>query len=443
MILPWEWTASRTKYGAAAGRSASSRAAALRAIGVSARRFAADQRGNYVVLGALLMPVVAGSVGLGVDVGFWYQAKQHMQGASDAAAVSAAAAYAASPATDISQQATTVAGSYGFVSGSQGVTVTINHPPNSGSYTTNLNAFEVIIQQPQSQYFSAVWGSQNVVVTTRSVALADAGLACVFALDYTASGAITSQGTPTVSLNNCSLFSNSSATNSISVGGAASVTALSAGAVGDISGVITTTEGQTTGDSPLADPYASVSIPSFSGCDQTNYSTKHTVTLNPGVYCGGIALNAGADVTLNPGVYYLDQGSLSVNAQATLTGSGVTIVFTSSTGSNYATATINGGATVDLTPPTSGNFAGIVMYGDRNMPVGTTFKLNGGAAQTLIGATYLPKAAVMFAGGNDGTNGCSELLGDTVTFTGNSNFSVSCPSAPDVPIGSSSAKVVE
>jgi hypothetical protein len=77
------------------------------------------------------------------------------------------------------------------------------------------------------------------------------------------------------------------------------------------------------------------------------------------------------------------------------------------------------------------------------MPQGTIFKLNGGAAQVLTGATYLPKAAVKFAGGNDGANGCAQLIGDTVTFTGNSDFSVSCPNAPKVPIGSSSAKLVE
>jgi hypothetical protein len=73
---------------------------------------------------------------------------------------------------------------------------------------------------------------------------------------------------------------------------------------------------------------------------------------------------------LDPGIYYLDQGSFTVNGGATITGTGVTLVFTSSTGSNYATANINGGATVSLTAPTSGPLAGIAFYGDPNMPVG-------------------------------------------------------------------------
>jgi Flp pilus assembly protein TadG len=403
------------------------RLAALATAGVvksmrAARRLADDQRGNYAVLGALLMPVIVGTVGLGVDVGFWYQAKQHMQGASDAAAVSAASAYAANPSSNITQQAITIASSYGFTNGSQGATLTLNHPPNSGSYSTNVNAFEVIIQQPQNQYFSAIWGMQNVIVSTRSVALADPGLACVLALDTSAITGISASGTPSVSLNNCSLFSNSSGNSAISVGGAASVSALSAGAVGGISGTITTTEGQSTGDSPLADPFASVPTPSFSGCTYTNSGNiSSTVTLNPGVYCGGLKLTGG-DVTLQPGTYIFDLSTcstypcISADAQSTLTGSGVTLVFTSSGAyppSNKTIVKFAGGATIDLTPPTTGTYAGIVMYGDRNMTQGSGFSLTGGSSQVLTGATYLPKAAVSFAGGNNGSNGCAELVGDT------------------------------
>ena len=93
-------------------------------------------------------------------------------------------------------------------------------------------------------------------------------------------------------------------------------------------------------------------------------------------------MNAGANITLSPGVYYLDQGSLAVNGGATMSGTGVTLVFTSSTGSGYATANIDGGATLNLTAPSSGSTAGIVFFGDRNMPVGTSFTFEGGASQS-------------------------------------------------------------
>src|SRR3954470_9878045 len=129
-------------------------------------------------------------------------------------------------------------------------------------------------------------------------------------------------------------------------------------------------------------------------------------------------LNAGANVTLTEGIYYIDEGDLTVNGGATLTGKGVTIVFTSSTSKNWPTASINGGATINLTPPTEGPTAGVVMFGDRNSPVGTPFSFNGGASQYLGGAVYFPTGALTYAGGAGTSSSCTKLIADTITFTG-------------------------
>jgi hypothetical protein len=109
-------------------------------------------------------------------------------------------------------------------------------------------------------------------------------------------------------------------------------------------------------------------------------------------------LNAGANVTLTPGIYYLDGGDLTVNGGATLIGSGVILVFTSQNRSGYATASINGNATIDLTPPKFGTTAGIVMFGDRRMSTGTTFTFNGGATKYLGGAIIYPRRPLAFLG---------------------------------------------
>ena len=137
-------------------------------------------------------------------------------------------------------------------------------------------------------------------------------------------------------------------------------------------------------------------------------------------------LNAGANVTLASGIYYLDGGDLNVNGGATLTGSGVTLVFTSQNRSGFATASINGNATINLTPPKTGGTGGMVIFGDRRMPTGTAFTFNGGATQYLGGAIYLPKAAVSFSGGANASTNCTQLIGNTVTFTGNSGFALNC-----------------
>lgn len=400
--------------------------------------FLENRSGTILVAFALLLPILIGAVGLGTDVGTWFFTHQKMQGAADSAAISAVIA------TDHPTEADAVAASYGFVNGSGGVVVTVNTPPQSGSYTQSPNATEVIITEPKDPVFSALFLHKQVTIKARAVARLNGGQGCVLSLNKTASGGTTLQGSSPVNLNGCSLYDNSNNGTALTAGGSAQLTALSVNVVGGESGTsnITTTQGNYTGMAAAPDPYADASFGSFSGCDQTNFTAKNTVTINPGVYCNGIKLNAGAVVTMNPGIYYIDRGCLCIAGGATLQGTGVTIVFTSSTGSNYATATINGGATINLTAPTSGPTAGIVFFGDRKMPVDTAFKLNGGSTQTFGGAIYLPTAAVTFAGGS-GTSatGCTQLIADTITFNGNSNFALNCSGYGITPLGTVAALV--
>jgi len=127
---------------------------------------------------------------------------------------------------------------------------------------------------------------------------------------------------------------------------------------------------------------------------------------------------------------------------ATLSGSGVTLVFTGS-GSNWGTASIGSNAIVNLSAPTSGSTQGIVIYGDRNMPAGTAFSFTGGSTQTFNGAIYLPKAALSYSGGDGTTTSCTKIIADTVTFTGNSNVQVNCAGLGTAAIGTSTAQLVE
>jgi hypothetical protein len=83
------------------------------------------------------------------------------------------------------------------------------------------------------------------------------------------------------------------------------------------------------------------------------------------------------------------------------------------------------------------------MFGDRNMPVGTSFKFNGGASQTLTGAIYIPQGAIDFAGGANTATGCTQIIGDTLNFTGNTNLAINCSAFKTKPLGTAAAKLVE
>ena len=152
--------------------------------------------------------------------------------------------------------------------------------------------------------------------------------------------------------------------------------------------------------------------------------------------------NANADVTLNPGIYYPDGGSLHVNGGATINGNGVTLVFTKKNSNGWADATINGNANINLTPPKTGPTAGIVIFGDRAMPVGTTFKFNGGATQYLGGAIYTPTGAIDFSGGAGTSTSCTQIIGDTIKFTGNSGLAIDCSKYNTKPFSSMVTRIV-
>jgi len=308
----------------------------------------------------------------------------------------------------------------------QNVKVTANASSQSGGASVSMTAAGSV-----ATLFLGVMGFSSINVSVNSTAYATAdGLGCVLALDPTASGAIATQGSAAINLSGCSLYDNSNSASALTVGGSASLSALSVGVVGGISGKagITVTQWIRTALAAVSDPYVNYEFPKFSGCDQQNFTAKSTVTINPGVYCEGISLNAGADVTLNSGIYYIDGGGLSVNGGATLTGKGVTLVFTKKNGKSWPTVTINGNATVNLTPLKSGSTGGIVVFGDRNIPVGTSFKFNGGANQYLGGAIYVPTGAISFAGGAATSTSCTQIIGDTVTFVGNSSLAINCSS---------------
>ena len=106
---------------------------------------------------------------------------------------------------------------------------------------------------------------------------------------------------------------------------------------------------------------------------------------------------------------------------------GVTIVLTSSTGSNYATADISGGTYVNITAPASGPTAGLAFFQDRNAPSNGTDSFSGGATQNITGAIYFPNQDVNYSGGTaTGGSQCTQLIAYTMTFSGGSTFNNNC-----------------
>lgn len=136
------------------------------------RRFGADGRGNVSVIFAVAGPVMVAFSALAIDVALWELSQNAVQGAADAASLSAiASAGAGDSVARAKAEAQSVAALSGFVNGTGGVTVTVNNPPASGSHTANAGAYEVIISKPQSLYFGKIVVSQAPTVSGRAVSV--------------------------------------------------------------------------------------------------------------------------------------------------------------------------------------------------------------------------------------------------------------------------------
>jgi uncharacterized membrane protein len=143
------------------------------------RQLARDTRGVVLVLVALLLPVLVGLTGLGVETGLWYAIKRQNQTAADEAAISGAMEVAAA-AADVTTQALCAARQNGFDSSvalpppcpNALAGATVNNPPTSGAYSGNHSYVEVILSQQQSALFPSFnpINLASVTIKTRAVA---------------------------------------------------------------------------------------------------------------------------------------------------------------------------------------------------------------------------------------------------------------------------------
>ena len=367
-----------------------------------ARALFAGQRGTVAILIGLSMSVLIGAIALGTDVTYVMYKHRQMQTAADAAALAAAVALSKGYPTDYALEARAITASSGFVNGTNGVTVTVNKPPASGSYTQNASAVEVIVVKPEALKLVSVFSSAAFNVTARAVAVkGTSGDYCVLTTDTSSATGLSASNGVNVNLNQCGAAVNATGSSALSVTGGATLNTLSASVGGQTTvsngGTLHATNGVLQNQAAIADPYASVPVPALSGCNYTNRSLNYSASvqqLTPGTYCDGLSISNGAKVSMAPGIYYIKSGSFSLAGGSTLTGTGVTIVLTKNT-TNYATATVGNGSTITLSAPTTGPTAGIVFFSDRAAPTSGTITFNGGSTQVLTGALYFPTQTVV------------------------------------------------
>lgn len=398
----------------------------------SLKRFGRADQGQALVLTALALVMLMLMAGLGVDVGYLRYQKQQMQKAADAGAIAGASALLYGANWNAAAKNDTSAN--GFTDGSNGISVIVNKPWE-GAFAGRDGYVEVSVAQPQPTFFMRVGGFNTVPVRSWAVASARAsGLACIIVLDPSDQSTYTATGGATVHAN-CGIDVDSTNPNAFDQNGTgcttASFIAISGGVKSD--SCSTPTQGSpgfaTYVASPAPDPLATVAAPTFppvpppSNC---TYQAPGQTAFDPGTYCGGINLNSGGPYTFSAGTYILYGGGLTINAQASVSGDGVTFYNTGTKNGTYGFSpiTINGGGSITLVAPTSGPLAGMLFFEDRDPSKHgqITNTITGQTGSTFTGALYFPTTSLTYAGGT-AVGGYTVVVAYQVKFVGNSTFS--------------------
>jgi Flp pilus assembly protein TadG len=367
------------------------------------------------VLVAVLLPVVVGVMALSLDGGVLYVQRQQAQSAADAAALAGAyQLYNGSNFSAAQNAAIAVGAQAGYTIPSSSVT-----NPQSGYVAVSVSS-------GRPRLFSAIWGSGTIPVAASAVARGTTvpySKAAILVLAPSGVGMTLSNMAQVTA--NGSIVVDSTSSMSILSSGTPSITTPEL----DLSGRITysgsnpnkatiTNSNQT----PTADPLAGIAAPSSGGMtvqssSAINLSGTSSMTLNPGVYSGGLTLSGYSSVTLNPGVYYINGGGISVSGGASITGNGVFIYNTGGGAIN-----LSGTGNIALSPMTGGTYSGITVFQDRSNTAGAT--LSGGSNINNTGTFYFPSATVSMSGGSGVGVVGSQFIVNKLTFSGTSGINV-------------------
>ena len=389
-----------------------------------------QERGAVLILFTLASVVLIGFLGLAIDVGMLYLQKQKVQSAADAGALGAAQAMRRGQTGSITDLARMESARNGFTHEVDGVVVSVNNPPLGGQKAGNSAYTEVVVTQPFQTYFLRILGQKTASVSARAVATVGAASGCIYAMSSSVEGAVRVDGRL---VTDCGIISNSSSSKSLEFAGG-TLSAAYYRVVGNYIGNVVPTP--TTRAAATPDPLLSMSAPPFPAANFYSTSVSGTVTLDPGVYHGGISIASYANVTFNPGVYVMNGGNLFAAGKNTLNGTGVTFYFTANQtvpatrpagfvlSKTYTPGTvlINGGTATEgitnFSAPTSGPTEGKLFIQDRTQPSSSPFDIQGSNQTDIEGVIYFPGTDILYQNSTENRAHYTIIVGKTVRLDG-------------------------
>ncbi len=229
--------------------------------------------------------------------------------------------------------------------------------------------------------------------------------ASIYVLNATAGPALSVSGSSTVTVPGTIQVASSSS-NAIVLSGNSKLTATTIGVFGGTSVSGSSSFGVTPTKDTTAptDPLANLPIPSATGMTThtaVNLGGASSLTIAPGIY-PSINVSGSGKLTLQPGIYVITGGGFSVSGAGVVSGSGVLIYnagsnYNAGSGNSFGAFAISGSGALNLTAPTSGTYAGIVIFQSRDNS--HAMSLSGAAMTGIAGGTiYAPDATLTLSG---------------------------------------------
>jgi hypothetical protein len=365
-----------------------------------ASSFLKDRVGAAAIVFAIVLFAVAAATAIALTTGEAYSVRNRAQDALDAAVLAGAAA----PNGTSDDERIAIA---------QGVYASNRSKKNAASADDTSSPAHPIFTVVDATVYGdlvfqmtspllGVFGEKSLTIRVSSAAKKHVGApVCLLGLDPIEAATLDFNGHASVELDDCAAQANSANGAGIRQVGQPTLTAKEIGVTGGYTGHNYSPE-PTTGTSPIPDPFAALPEPEPAACDPMSGASlqQKTITLTPGTYCGGLSIKAQSVVTLLPGIYIMRDGPLTIDSKAVVTGQEVMIAFLG----EGATLYMLGGASLSVTSPTSGIYANIQFFGDRNVygkkQESLWWTVIGDSRLTYDGALYLPSFHVWWAGGS-------------------------------------------
>jgi len=364
------------------------------------------QDGQSLVLAAIMMAVLVGFTGLAIDGGETTARQQLARAAADGASL--AAAYAIAVGGETEAGATTDGQEVLSADGLPTADLTLSFLDSTGAVTTTpslVATVRAVVADSSGTYFLGAVGIRTIRVTASADASTTttssgggntggtASICSICLMKNSGTDLTTGSGTDLTLTG--PLQVNSSSAPAVTLGNntaiAASQTVIATGGTVSYGPNATITPGATPG-AAVADPYAALAVPSLSGASSSYTAPAGVSSRSAGIY-STISVPSGATLRLNPGTYVVT-GSLTVGG-GTLNGSGVTIYLACSayptpcpSGGTGALVSVSSRSSVNLSAPTSGTYAGMTVFADRNNTATSQMSGSKGTTLSVSGTWY-------------------------------------------------------